>query len=295
MVGIIVHGGCHDLVPSQQERELTQNGISKYGQMGFEMLLAGIPSIDVVAKIISMMEDDPLFDAGTGSFKNLNGDVEMDAIIMNSEGDCGAVHCIQNVRNPIQVARAVMEKTPHSILSGLGAVQFARAMGFEEYDPSSQPSKYNFEATNGRLRTMHDVTYYKEEVRKDDKFFSTVGVVALDINQELAAGTSTGGIRNKMPGRVGDSAIPGAGTYCNKAIGLSATGEGEKILKMHLTLKAASDYQSTQDLTSALKESIEYASEIDCICGVIALTKEGELSFAHNGAFMPLYFNRQAL
>lgn len=295
MVGIVVHGGCHDLIPTQKERELTENGIKKYGQIGFDMLLEGASAVDVVDKIISLMEDDPFFDAGTGSFRNLNGDVEMDAIIMNAEGDCGAVHCIQNVKNPIQVARAVMEKTPHSILSGAGAVQFARAAGFEEYDPSSVKSKYNFEEANGRLRTMHDVTYYREEVRKDDRIFSTVGVVALDKNQNLTAGTSTGGIRMKMPGRVGDSAIPGAGTYCNNEIGLSATGEGEKILKMHLTFKAASDYMRDRDLTESLKKNIEYASAIDCICGVIALTKEGEYSFAHNGAFMPLYFNRQAL
>jgi beta-aspartyl-peptidase (threonine type) len=289
MVGIIIHGGCHDLEPTDRERRLSNEGVIKYGDIGFRMLLEGASSIDVAEKVISLMEDDPIFDAGTGSFKNLNGIVEMDAIIMDYLENCGAVQCIQNVKNPIQVARAVLERTPHSILSGIGAEQFARLQGFAQYDPSVTEQELAIEDVGTRKRMLHDIQYYIDEVRKNDHVFSTVGIVVLDDQNHLVAATSTGGIRMKMPGRVGDSAIPGAGTYCNESIGLSATGEGEKIIRLCLTYQAAQDYLHTKKLSESLRMNIGKASRIDCISGMIAMTKEGEFSFAHNGAFMPVY------
>ncbi|HOE90056.1 MAG TPA: isoaspartyl peptidase/L-asparaginase family protein [Sphaerochaeta sp.] len=290
MFGLIVHGGCHDLEPTELDKVSANNGVKTYGEIGYKMLSEGCAAIDVVEKVITMMEDDPIFDAGTGSFRNLNGVVEMDAMVMNSEENCGAVHCIQKVRNPIQVARMVMEKTPHSILTGSGAVQFARLHGFEEYEPALSDVKNPSEEIKGRERSLRDIQYYVEEIRKEDHIFSTVGVVALDQAGRLVAGTSTGGIRMKMPGRVGDSAIPGAGTYCTREIGLSATGEGEKILRMCLTYQSARDYLNTGKLTDSLRKNVKRASEIDCICGLIAFTRDGEFSFAHNGAFMPVYY-----
>ena len=289
MVGIIIHGGCHDLDPTERERRLSHEGIIKYGDVGYRMLKEGAPSIDVVEKVLSLMEDDPIFDAGTGSFKNLNGIVEMDAIIMNHLENCGAVQCIQNVKNPIQVARAVMERTPHSILSGPGAEQFARLQGFPEYDPSITQQESAIEDAGDRKRMLRDIQYYIDEARKADHVFSTVGTVVLDSENHLVAATSTGGIRMKMPGRVGDSAIPGAGTYCNESIGLSATGEGEKIIRLCLTYQAAQDYLQTGNVTESLRMNIGKASRIDCISGIIAMTKDGEFSYAHNGAYMPVY------
>lgn len=295
MVGLILHGGCHDLPPSEKERLLTQGGVNTYGEMGYRMLQEGASAIDVVEKVVSAMEDDPLFDAGTGSFKNLNGIVEMDAMIMDEQQNCGAVQCIQNVQNPIKVARAVLEKTPHAILSGSGAEQFARLQGFPFYDPSLNAHDYGFENDQGRKRMLRDIQYYMEAVRANDHVFSTVGIVALDESGRLVAATSTGGIRMKMPGRVGDSAIPGAGTYCNGAIGLSATGEGEKILRLCLTYQIAQDYMASHDLTRSCTRNIAHASDIDGICGVIALTKTGEFSYAHNGVFMPVYYTSTKL
>lgn len=289
MVGIIIHGGCHDLEPTERERRLSDEGVRKYGDIGYQMLLKGASAIDVAENVMSLMENDPIFDAGTGSFKNLNGVVEMDAIIMNYLEECGAVQCIQNVKNPIQVARAVLEKTPHSILSGLGAEQFARLQGFSFFDPSVTEQELAIEEVGNRKRMLRDIQYYIDEVRKTDHVFSTVGIVVLDGDNHLVAATSTGGIRMKMPGRVGDSAIPGAGTYCNEFIGLSATGEGEKIIRLCLTYQAAQKYMMTKKLTDSLKNSIETASRIDCICGVIAMTKDGDFSYAHNGAYMPVY------
>ena len=291
MIGIIAHGGCHDLEPTEKERRLSLNGIGKYGDIGYRMLQEGALAMDVVEKVITLMEDDPIFDAGTGSFKNLNGIAEMDAIIIDDAENCGAVQCIQNVKNPIKVARAVLEKTPHAILSGLGAEQFARLQGFAEYNSQEIGQDSGIEEVGDRKRMLHDIQYYIDEVRKHDHIFSTVGIVVLDEQSNLVAATSTGGIRMKMPGRVGDSAIPGAGTYCNQEIGLSATGEGEKIIRLCLTYQAAQDYMRTKKLTESLRCNIERTSRIDCISGIIALTRNGEFSYAHNGAFMPVYHN----
>lgn len=290
MFGLIVHGGCHELIPSDQEKSSANNGVRTYGEIGYRMLSEGCSAIDAVEKVISLMEDDPIFDAGTGSFKNLKGIAEMDAMLMDSDENCGAVHCIQKVKNPIQVARAVMEKTPHVILSGNGAVEFARSQGFQEYDPALSDAKNPSEDINGRERMVRDIQYYSSEIDRINHVFSTVGVVAMDTSGMIAAGTSTGGIRMKMPGRVGDSAIPGSGTYCTRNIGLSATGEGDKILKMCLSYQAAQDYINTGNLADSLRKNIERASKADCVCGLIAIARNGEFSFAHNGAFMPVYY-----
>lgn len=292
MIALICHGGCHDLPPGEEEKSMSERGVRTYGEIGFKMLEEGESAIDVVTKVISFMEDDPLFDAGTGSFKNLNGVVEMDAMLMDSHLHCGAVQCIGNVRNPIQVARAVMEKTPHCILSGVGAVQFARSQGFPEYDCTSSESGDTCESVGDRIRMLGDIQYYRDVVRKNDHVFSTVGIVALDETGVLVAATSTGGIRMKMPGRVGDSAIPGAGTYCTQEVGLSATGEGEGIIRLCLTHDIAKKYALTGDITESCKAGIAEGGAIDCICGVVALTKDGEFSYAHNGVFMPVYFKK---
>ncbi|MCE5255487.1 MAG: isoaspartyl peptidase/L-asparaginase [Spirochaetaceae bacterium] len=292
MIALVCHGGCHDLMPPEDEKALSQKKLDEYGEIGFKMLETGANALDVVENVISLMEDDPMFDAGTGSFRNLNGIVEMDAMLMDSKQRCGAVQCIQNVRHPIKVARAVMEKTPHCILSGTGAVQFARSQGFPEYDPAQNNAGNDYGEAGDRKRMLCDIQYYRDVARGSDHVFSTVGVVALDDSGTLVAATSTGGIRMKMPGRVGDSAIPGAGTYCTDSVGLSATGEGEGIMKICLTHEIALTYAMKGDLAEACKAGISKGSAIDCICGVIALSRTGEISYAFNGVFMPVFHRK---
>jgi isoaspartyl peptidase/L-asparaginase-like protein (Ntn-hydrolase superfamily) len=182
-----------------------------------------------------------------------------------------------------------MEETPHLLLSGDGAVQFARKCGFPCYDPGSAEGKAAGETKAARM--LGDLKYYREE-RSKDGFFSTVGVVALDSSGALAAGCSTGGIRNKMPGRVGDSAIPGAGCFCDAKSGAVATGEGEGILKIGLTRSVVEGYAERGDLTGACKAAVLRGTNIDCVCGVVALSADGRFSYAYNGTFMPVYANR---
>ncbi len=289
MVALVLHGGCHEIEPKSEEKRALEEHIRKYGEMGLSMLKSGAHSKDVVEEVIRRMEDDPLFDAGTGSFYNLNGEIEMDAMIMDAQGGCGSVLCIRDVQHPISVARKVMEETPHALLAGDGAVQFARRLGFSPYDPGT-PEGRAAVCEKGK-RMLHDLTYYAEE-RAKDGFFSTVGAVALDSGGELVAGTSTGGTRQKMPGRVGDTAIPGAGGFCSPKAGAVATGEGEGILKIGLTRYVVDRYSEVADLTEACKAGILKGSTIDCVCGVVALSYDGNFSYAHNGAFMPTYAKR---
>jgi beta-aspartyl-peptidase (threonine type) len=291
MVALIVHGGCHDLPPTEGEKSRTIQGLSAAGEEGFAMLTQGASALDVAERVISILEDDPNFDAGTGSFKNLAGDVEMDALIMDSTSRCGGVQCIQNVQHPISVARMVMEKTPHNLLSGQGAEAFARTQGVPWYNPGEAITGAGIELAGDRVRMLRDIQYYSEN-RGPDPVFSTVGIAVLDAAGLLVAATSTGGIRMKLPGRVGDSAIPGAGTFCNEEIALSATGEGEGVMRLCLTHRIAMEYHHTKDLTGVCKQGIAAGSAQDCICGVIALTPEGSFTWAYNGAFMPLYYKR---
>jgi L-asparaginase / beta-aspartyl-peptidase len=290
MVALIMHGGCHERMPTEDVKKTVEAGMKKYGTIGLELLKSGTSAKDAVERIIMLLEDDPAFDAGTGSFYSLNGEIEMDAMIMDGRGNCGGVICIKEVQHPISVARKVMEDTPHVLLSGEGAVQFARKCGFAHYDPGSEQAKAT--AIAGGKRLLCDLKYYAEE-RSRDGFYSTVGVVALDSDGELAAGISTGGIREKMPGRVGDSAIPGAGAFCDVKSGAVATGEGEGILKIGLTRFVVDRYAEKGDLTEACKDGIQRGTNIDCVCGVVALSADGQFSYSYNGTFMPIYANRE--
>jgi L-asparaginase / beta-aspartyl-peptidase len=290
MVALIMHGGCHEKTPSEAVKLAAANGMKKYGDIGFKMLQSDASAKDVVEGVIKLLEDDPTFDAGTGSFYSLDGEIEMDAMIMDSHSNCGGVICIKGVQHPISVARKVMEETPHVLLSGEGAVRFARKCGFPYYDPGSEEAKVSAIAAGKRM--LGDLKYYSEE-RAKDGFYSTVGIVALDSTGELAVGVSTGGIRDKMPGRVGDSPIPGAGAFCDAGAGAVATGEGEGILKIGLSRYVVDRYTENGELTEACKDGIRRGSEIDCVCGVVALSAEGRFSYAYNGTFMPIYANRK--
>jgi beta-aspartyl-peptidase (threonine type) len=183
-----------------------------------------------------------------------------------------------------------MEKTPHNLLSGAGAEQFARRQGIPAYNPGAYEGERGIEPVGDRVRLLGDLQYYSE-VHREDRQFSTVGIAVLDKTGLLAAATSTGGIRMKMPGRVSDAAIPGAGTFCGEEIALSATGEGEGIMRLCLTYRTAMEYRYTRDLTEACKNGITAGTAINCICGIIAVTGDGSFSWAHNGAFMPVYYN----
>jgi beta-aspartyl-peptidase (threonine type) len=209
---------------------------------GAAKLRAGASALDAVEAAIGVMEDDPLFNAGRGAVFTAEGKNELDASIMDGAGRrAGAVAGVTRTRHPISLARAVMEKSPHVMLIGAGADAFAAAQGLEQVDPLFFFTDRRWRQMEGELKLRNlpvparpagAPAPGKAEIIGDDHRFGTVGVVAMDMNGDLAAGTSTGGTTAKQWGRVGDSPIIGAGTYAQNGVcAVSATGAGEYFIR----------------------------------------------------------------
>lgn len=220
---IIVHGGAGkwSSIP-KDKRDKAEKVLMDSVEVGLEILLKGGASVEAVVEAISVMEESGIFNAGRGSVPNSEGYLEMDAGLMDGKSlDVGAVASLRGIATPIRVAFLVMKKTPHIMLSGDGAIKFAKENGFkieqELIEPRNLPSK--------KISTRSDW-------RGD-----TVGAVAVDSYCYTSAGASTGGIIGKMPGRVGDTPIPGAGYYANHFAAASATGIGELIAILGITRK----------------------------------------------------------
>jgi beta-aspartyl-peptidase (threonine type) len=266
---IVVHGGCGRWEAKDTVRALA--GVRAATAAGRRVLAAGGSALDAVCAAVVVLEDDPLFNAGTGSVLNRDGDAEMDAAVMTGDGlRCGGVAAIRRVRNPVLVARKVMETTPHVLLAGAGATSFARRHGFGVYDPVTRESLRRF------------------RLRRAIASPGTVGAVALDAVGRFAAGTSTGGVALKLPGRVGDSPIPGAGNYATPRAAASATGTGELMMRTLAT-------KSVCDLVAAGRTPARAAAEaihaLPAHAGqsgaVIALGLRGRIGIAMRGGVMP--------
>lgn len=218
------------------------------------------------------MEDSAIFNCGSGSTLTLDGKVEMDASIMTSNGEFGAVGAIEQVKNPILVARQVMEKTDHLILVGKGAQQFARKMGFTKHEKILDIQKRRLERFKLRGNSVYfpKLNYYLK--------LGTVGAVALDNNHQIAAANSTGGILGKMSGRLGDTPIFGAGIYAVKNGGVAATGHGEAIMRLFWA-KYVCELMSRLNARSAIKQGIKLARENNALCGIIALDHKANVSY----------------
>ncbi|GAB4450436.1 MAG: isoaspartyl peptidase/L-asparaginase [Bacteroidia bacterium] len=222
--GIVVHGGAGNILPEHFTKELEQQyhqALSQALNAGYAILEKGGSAVDAVTAAIKILEDNPLFNAGKGSVYNQNGQIEMDASIMEGkEMKAGAVAGVRRIKNPIEAAKLVMEQTPHVLLIGQGAEKLWTSKGFELVDTSYFYDEKQFQK------------WKENQINKKNQKHGTVGAVALDKQGHLAAGTSTGGMMNKMPGRVGDSPIIGAGTYaCDKACAISCTGHGEFFIR----------------------------------------------------------------
>ncbi|BER92440.1 isoaspartyl peptidase/L-asparaginase family protein [Atrimonas thermophila] len=277
---IAVHGGIYkDEIPDIEET------LIKACQTGLDFLSSG-NAVDAVEEAVKILEDDPHLNAGTGSYPNLLGEVEMSASIMKDDLSCGGVAGIKAIRHPISVARGVMEKTPHVLLVGEGANLFARLLGFESYNPVSELTvktlKNSLKKAANEQNSIY--AYYLEQARKKlkDLGLGTVGAVVLDSTGHLAAGTSTGGIEMQLPGRVGDSPIPGCGTYACRFGAVSMTGEGEGIIKLGLARRIA-EWMETLSPQEAVNRGMEMAREWNVTCGAIAINARGEFGWGQNG------------
>ncbi|HLC47618.1 MAG TPA: isoaspartyl peptidase/L-asparaginase [Candidatus Norongarragalinales archaeon] len=274
---LVIHGGAWAIEHTTVDDH--KKGLQNALEVGWKILNSGGPALDAIEKTINSMEDSGVFDAGKGCVLNEKGEVEMDAMVMTGDLLAGAVAALQEFPNPISVARRVMEKTQHMLLVGKGAAIFAEKQGFE------------------RMHIMDLVSHREFRSWKDNKEmpFGTVGAVALDKQGGLAQGTSTGGTRGKMVGRVGDSPLIGAGGYCDSDTGgASTTGHGESFMKI-LACKTACDYLRTEKSAQLAAEKTIKLMEIRTSgkVGIILLGKDGDIGIAFNTARMARGFARE--
>lgn len=280
---IIVHGGAWDM-PDDLVAP-SQDGCDTAAAAGYEVLRKGGTSLDAIEAAIHVLEESPYFDAGRGSFLNIDGRIELDAGIMDGRTlACGAVGAVEGLLHPISLARRVMDSTSHTFLVGAGATKFAKEQGF-------QLLPYE------ELLVDSELEYWKK-IKDDDAFdvrvvfegahkphpSDTVGAVAIDTQGNIAAGTSTGGIPKKMAGRVGDSPIVGSGFYADNTLGgASSTGWGEQIMKVVLCKTALDFLAQGMNPNAAAKRSVSLLKEkVGGTGGIILIAPDGNLGFAHN-------------
>lgn len=316
MPALIAHGGAGGRAPAT-DRASRRHGILAAVQRGADILRGGGTALDAVVATVVALEDDPLFNAGYGSVLTTTGRVEMDAAVMTAtrppphddpvsiidharwalapagreraladavEVNAGGVVLVSRVRNPIVLARAVMERTPHLLLGGAGAERLAREAGLRLCRPAdliSQRARERWLASRGELDVVPPPP-------RDASAHGTVGAVALDSRGDLAAATSTGGVSGKLPGRIGDSAIVGAGLFANALGGASATGEGEAIMRVALCREAVVALARLRAQAAAERAIAMVAEATTAHAGVIVVDSRGGLGFAHNAEAMEM-------
>lgn len=270
MFAIAVHGGAGDWGAGPEGPVLA--GVEEAARAGAAILARGGSALDAVVEAVRLLEDNPLFNAGTGSALTAAGEAEMDASVMTgSRFACGGVACIRRVRNPVLVARRVLEEGRHVLLAGEGALAFARRCGFPDHDPVTPEQ---------RQRWAHS--------SKEATAPGTVGAVALDQTGELAAATSTGGTFLKWPGRIGDSPIPGAGNYATPDAAVSATGRGELMLRLCAAKRVCDAVHAGRSAAEAVQEVLgEMAARLGTDAGFIAVDRNGRLGVGHLTRAMP--------
>lgn len=287
---IAVHGGAGIWNISINKAYKIAKVLKKALINGGEILDSGGSALDAVETAVRIIESSGELNAGLGSCLNMAGQVEMDAGIMDGftlKG--GAVACIKDIEHPISAARKVMELTDHVLLSGDYATQFALSVGIEPAKNLITPSKIRkykqlikeLEKQNSKNLNVYKNIRYSLKITNNGE---TVGAVALDSNGRLAAATSTGGMWLKLPGRIGDTPILGAGTYANKYAAVSATGVGEHIIRVGLALKICDLVEKGIPLQQATNEMIKKITQIagENTAGVIAIDHHGNYAFNYN-------------
>jgi beta-aspartyl-peptidase (threonine type) len=286
---IIVHGGA-GADPADGREEL-RGGVSAAAAAGWHVLAAGGHALDAVEAAVRALEDHPRFNAGCGSVLTSAGTVEMDASIMEGgQLDCGAVAAVSGIPNPVTLARRVLESRRHVLLVGPGAVAFAREVGVPECDPAHL-------ITDRQRRRFAGPAAPAVAHETQAGTAGTVGAVALDRHGAVAAATSTGGTWGKRPGRVGDSALIGCGTYADRTIGgVSCTGDGEAIIRVVLARRALDYLKDADDPAYAARVAVDLlVEEGRGHGGLILLDWRGRTGYAHSTPLMPVAWMSPAL
>jgi len=285
MHAIAIHGGAGTLSSAQLTPEsdrVYRAGLERAVRAGFEVLDKGGSSLDAVTVAVQALEDDPLFNAGRGAVLSADGTHELDASIMDGRDlAAGAVTGVRTVRNPIVLARLVMERSPHVILAGEGAEEFARGHGLE-------PVGNSYFTTERRQRELELLLDGRKAAGRE-ALMGTVGAVALDSHGNLAAATSTGGMTGKRWGRIGDSPIIGAGTYAaNDCCAVSATGHGEFFIRAAVAHEIASlmRYKGLDAAQAADQVVMQQLVRMGGSGGVIAVGRDGRIAMPFNSEGM---------
>ena len=284
---LVVHGGAgvieRDKLSAEQDKEI-RAALDQALEAGSKILSSGGSSLDAVEAAVRVLEDNPNFNAGRGAVFTYEGRNELDAAIMNGDGrEAGAVAGVTRTRNPISLARKVMEESPHVMLIGEGADRFSREQELEQVDPS-------YFATPERRRQLDEMKADKLSWFDVDMKYGTVGAVALDSAGHVAAATSTGGVTGKRWGRVGDTPLIGAGTYADdRACAISATGAGEYFIRAAVGHEIcarirlaparptnAADYQAILDAVMAEVKALGGSG------GVIFVAPDGTMAYSFN-------------
>ena len=264
---LLVHGGAWDIPPD--EREAHESGALAAARLGCDYLSRGASALDTVETAVTLLEDDPALNAGTGSVLNRRGEAVLDASIMDGEDlRCGGVAAVHTVRNPVRVARRVMDATRQVLLAGPGAEEFARDQGFDPVRPENLVVPREVE----RLRAYR-------AARRAAVPGDTVGAVAIDAEGRIAAAGSTGGTLNKRPGRVGDTPLPGAGLYADSRIGgVACTGWGEGIARLAMARAVLARMEAGQDPADAARELLTACwSRLGGTAGLVIVTPDSRL------------------
>ncbi len=299
-LGLVIHGGAGvikrgSLSPEREKQY--RDKMEEALMAGYKSLRAGKTSVDAVEIAIRVLEDSPLFNAGKGAVFTHDGKNSLDTSIMNGKTlAAGAAAGLEHVKNPITLARAIMEKSPHVLLSGEGAEEFAKEQKLDIVD-----AKYFF--TQGRYDALQKILKEESDKAKGEKVssadipfselpenkFGTVGAVALDKNGDLAAGTSTGGMTNKRWGRIGDAPLIGAGTYAdNRTCGVSATGWGEFFIRLGVArdISELMEYRALPVQNAADEVIQNKLTKLGGDGGVIAMDRFGNIGISFNSEGM---------
>jgi len=289
---LIVHGGAWAIPDDMLEAH--EQGVFDALQTGYSLLELGASATDAVEGAVTRLEDDTTFDAGRGSFLTRDGRVQLDALLMDGGTmRAGGVACVERLRNPIQAARLVLDRSPHIYFVGPGAEEFAAAHGMPLINNSELVLDRERErlalAQSNERAGLPDLTFAGDDKSPETAAppldsHDTVGAVALDQHGNIAAGTSTGGTLNKDPGRVGDSSLIGCGCYAdNQSAAVSLTGWGEPIMKLVLGKWATDRVQLGRSPEQVAPEAISYLHKrLGGHGGIILLAPDGRYGLAHN-------------
>lgn len=283
---LIVHGGAWSIPESLHEAHI--NGCTDAIQQVYPALQKGISALDAVEEAVCILEEDPTFDAGRGAFLNSEGEIELDAIICDGKTlNFGAVAAIKNILHPVKAARLLMNHPEHCFMVGEGAQKFLRTMNFPEVGIEE-------------LLTPRELEFY-HKIKNDPRFKTrtpfepnptgTVGAVARDLQGNLAAATSTGGTPRKLPGRVGDSPVIGAGAFADNRTGaVSATGYGESIMKVLLSKLTCDGFEKKSAMKAAQDAIHILQARVNGLGGVVGINSAGEYAFFHNTEYMAMAY-----